>query len=79
MDPSSSIVAVEGLLEIFSSLLTATSSAATSSTYIREELYASTWRPFGENEKWNASPPGKAADELIDVETSLMNVSRGLK
>jgi len=46
-------------------------------TKMREELRARHQRPFGEKVKSKASPPGKAADELVVVEMRLIVVCRG--
>lgn len=46
---------------------------------MRAELSASRVRPFGEKLKRRASPLGNAADELVEMETSLIVVSRGLR
>jgi hypothetical protein len=35
--------------------------------------------PWGEKQNCKASPPGKAAEELIEVEISFMIVSLGLR
>ena len=48
-------------------------------TYMREDERARTQWPFGEKQKSNASPPGKAAEEVVVVETKLTRVRLGCR
>lgn len=77
IEPSSVIEAERGLLVVLSSLRTVIMSSVASRTYILDELSARRVRPLGENEKRNASAPGKAAEELALTEMRLMRVRRG--
>jgi hypothetical protein len=71
------MVAASGFLNVLSSCFTIACGEARSTTTILEELKQSSVCPFAEKENWKASPWGKAVEEPVEMEMSLMRVLRG--